>query len=193
MLCLRYMRNREQKRICGLPYRNATLGFVVMPKFDYNPTQVNLSLEESIVEGFSYGYWTLHDYVAQFKYIFTKKGASQVGGFGAIGNLFPSQWDWQGFWSSTALISIILAFMNVLPIPALDGGHVMFLLHEMMKRGRKPNDKFMEYAHKCLAFSYYLRWCYLRMEMTLPLVVFVKLRVFLFKSLSDTTPFSIFD
>ena len=127
------------------PTENATLGFVVIPKFDYNPTQVNLSLEESIVEGFSYGYWTLHDYVAQFKYIFTKKGASQVGGFGAIGNLFPSQWDWQGFWSSTALISIILAFMNVLPIPALDGGHVMFLLYEMIS-GRKPNDKFMEYA-----------------------------------------------
>ena len=139
------MRNQEQKRIVVYPTENATLGFVVMPKFDYNPTQVNLSLEESIVEGFSYGYWTLHDYVAQFKYIFTKKGASQVGGFGAIGNLFPSQWDWQGFWSSTALISIILAFMNVLPIPALDGGHVMFLLYEMIS-GRKPNDKFMEYA-----------------------------------------------
>ena len=139
------IRNQEQKRIVVYPTENATLGFVVMPKFDYNPTQVNLSLEESIVEGFSYGYWTLHDYVAQFKYIFTKKGASQVGGFGAIGNLFPSQWDWQGFWSSTALISIILAFMNVLPIPALDGGHVMFLLYEMIS-GRKPNDKFMEYA-----------------------------------------------
>ena len=79
------MRNQEQKRIVVYPTENATLGFVVMPKFDYNPTQVNLSLEESIVEGFSYGYWTLHDYVAQFKYIFTKKGASQVGGFGAIG------------------------------------------------------------------------------------------------------------
>jgi len=59
--------------------------------------------------------------------------------------MFPSVWDWKGFWSSTALISIILAFMNILPIPALDGGHVMFLCYEILT-GRKPNDKFMEYA-----------------------------------------------
>ncbi|HBC03039.1 MAG TPA: RIP metalloprotease RseP, partial [Aequorivita sp.] len=85
------------------------------------------------------------DYVKQFKYVFTSKGATQVGGFGAIGNLFPDAWDWQSFWATTALISIILAFMNILPIPALDGGHVMFLLYEMVT-GRKPNDKFMEYA-----------------------------------------------
>ena len=113
--------------------------------FDIHFSTRDLSFSESIVEGFGHTYWTLYDYVAQFKYIFTKKGASQLGGFGTIGNLFPSAWDWRGFWSSTALISIILAFMNVLPIPALDGGHVMFLLYEMLT-GRKPNDKFMEYA-----------------------------------------------
>jgi regulator of sigma E protease len=104
-----------------------------------------LSLSASLIEGFDYGYWTLHDYIAQFKYIFTQKGASQLGGFGAIGNMFPSTWNWKGFWASTALISIILAFMNILPIPALDGGHVMFLTYEIIT-GRKPNDKFMEYA-----------------------------------------------
>lgn len=103
------------------------------------------SLGESISSGLSYGYWTLHDYIAQFKYVFTKKGATQVGGFGAIGGLFPDSWNWQGFWLTTAFISIILAFMNILPIPALDGGHVTFLLYEMVT-GRKPNDKFMEYA-----------------------------------------------
>ena len=108
-------------------------------------SQVELSLLESVEEGFSYGYWTLYDYVVQFKYVFTKKGASQLGGFGAIGSLFPASWDWRAFWASTAFISIILAFMNLLPIPALDGGHVMFLLYEMIS-GRKPNDKFMEYA-----------------------------------------------
>jgi len=59
--------------------------------------------------------------------------------------MFPDTWNWKGFWASTALISIILAFMNVLPIPALDGGHVMFLAYEIIT-GRKPNDKFMEYA-----------------------------------------------
>jgi regulator of sigma E protease len=108
-------------------------------------TNQKLGIMSSIEEGISYGYWTLHDYVAQFKYIFTKKGASQLGGFGAIGNMFPATWDWKGFWASTALISIILAFMNILPIPALDGGHVVFLAYEIIT-GRKPNDKFMEYA-----------------------------------------------
>jgi regulator of sigma E protease len=108
-------------------------------------TNEKLGIMSSIEEGISFGYWTLHDYIAQFKYIFTKKGASQLGGFGAIGNMFPSTWNWKGFWASTALISIILAFMNILPIPALDGGHVMFLAYEIIT-GRKPNDKFMEYA-----------------------------------------------
>ena len=117
----------------------------VIPRSNIKISQVELSLLESIQEGFSYGYWTLYDYVAQFKYVFTKKGASQLGGFGAIGSLFPASWDWRAFWASTAFISIILAFMNLLPIPALDGGHVMFLLYEMVS-GRKPNDKFMEYA-----------------------------------------------
>ena len=103
------------------------------------------TLAESITGGVGYGMDVLKDYITQFKYVFTQKGASQVGGFGAIGGLFPDTWDWVSFWQTTALISIILAFMNILPIPALDGGHVMFLLYEMVS-GRKPNDKFMEYA-----------------------------------------------
>ena len=139
-----YQRNRDIDTLSIVTASDGTLG--VYPKYDhFSFTLERLSLSESIVEGFNYGYWTLHDYVAQFKYIFTTKGASQLGGFGAIGNMFPSQWDWKGFWSSTALISIILAFMNILPIPALDGGHVMFLFYEIIT-GRKPNDKFMEYA-----------------------------------------------
>ncbi len=139
------MRDNQTITISVYPTEEAVLGFIIKPAMDISTTHVDLNFSESIAEGFDYGYWTLHDYVAQFKYIFTKKGATQVGGFGAIGSLFPAQWDWQGFWSSTALISIILAFMNILPIPALDGGHVMFLLYEMIS-GRKPNDKFMEYA-----------------------------------------------
>jgi regulator of sigma E protease len=105
----------------------------------------DFSFGESIFEGAAFGYWTLHDYIAQFKYVFTSKGATQVGGFGAIGSLFPPFWDWQAFWMTTALISIILAFMNILPIPALDGGHVVFLLYEMVS-GRKPNEKVLEVA-----------------------------------------------
>mgnify|MGYP000103140891 CR=1 FL=1 len=84
-------------------------------------------------------------YVKQFKYVFTKKGATQVGGFGAIGNLFNPTWDWYSFWMNTALISIILAFMNILPIPALDGGHVVFLLYEMIT-GKEAPQKVLEYA-----------------------------------------------
>ena len=72
----------------------------------------NYSFGESITYGTSFGYWTLMDYISQFKYVFTKEGATQVGGFGAIGKLFPKKWDWQLFWMNTALISIILAFMN---------------------------------------------------------------------------------
>jgi regulator of sigma E protease len=137
-------RNQSAISFSTLTRGDGTLG--VYPKTDFFSFELEkLSLGESIVEGFEYGYWTLRDYIAQFKYIFTTKGASQLGGFGAIGNMFPSQWDWKGFWSSTALISIILAFMNILPIPALDGGHVMFLFYEIVT-GRKPNDKFMEYA-----------------------------------------------
>ena len=108
-------------------------------------TKVDYTLGESITGGVGYGVNTLRDYISQFKYVFTSKGATQVGGFGAIGSMFPSTWNWQNFWSTTALISIILAFMNILPIPALDGGHVAFLLYEIVT-GRKPGDKFMEYA-----------------------------------------------
>ena len=79
------------------------------------------------------------------KYVFTKEGASQLGGFGTIGKIFPAKWNWKAFWKTTAFLSIILAFMNLLPIPALDGGHVMFLLYEMVS-GKKPSDKFLEYA-----------------------------------------------
>lgn len=100
---------------------------------------------ESISGGVGMGIGVLRDYASQFKFVFTKKGATQVGGFGAIGNLFPEVWDWTAFWERTALISVMLAFMNILPIPALDGGHVVFLLYEMIS-GRKPNEKVLEYA-----------------------------------------------
>jgi len=110
-----------------------------------SPTNLDYGFFESISVGFDYGYWTLYDYVSQFQFVFTKAGASQLGGFGTIGKIFPAVWDWQRFWETTALLSIILAFMNLLPIPALDGGHVMFVLYEIVS-GRKPNEKFMEYA-----------------------------------------------
>ncbi|WP_456377161.1 RIP metalloprotease RseP [Lutibacter sp.] len=103
------------------------------------------SFLESISKGNSIAIWTLRDYITQFKYVFTKKGATSIGGFIAIGSIFPATWSWQAFWSITAFLSIMLGFMNLLPIPALDGGHVMFTLYEIIT-GRKPNDKFLEYA-----------------------------------------------
>ncbi|NNK10025.1 MAG: RIP metalloprotease RseP [Flavobacteriaceae bacterium] len=105
------------------------------------------SFAESIPAGIDKGVTTLTGYVKQLKKIFNPEtGAYKgVGGFAAIGSMFPDTWNWPAFWNTTALISIILAFMNILPIPALDGGHVMFLLYEMVS-GRKPSDKFMEYA-----------------------------------------------
>lgn len=102
---------------------------------------------ESIPAGINKGVTTLSDYIKQFKLIFTPKTKAyeSLGGFITIGKIFPGEWDWQAFWTLTAFLSIILAFMNILPIPALDGGHVMFLLYEMIT-GRKPGDKFLEYA-----------------------------------------------
>lgn len=121
----------------------AKIGVISSPKFDIN--HKDFSFGESFIGGFDMAAEQLSNYAAQFKYVFTKKGATQVGGFGAIGGLFPDSWNWIGFWETTAFISLILAFMNILPIPALDGGHVMFLLYEMIS-GRKPNEKVMEYA-----------------------------------------------
>lgn len=108
---------------------------------------IKYSFLESIPAGINKGVETLSGYAKQLKKIFNPStGAYKgVGGFAAIGGLFPPTWDWAAFWSTTAFISIILAFMNILPIPALDGGHVMFLLFEMFT-GRKPSDKFLEYA-----------------------------------------------
>ena len=100
---------------------------------------------EALPAGISMGVDLLTNYIKQFKLVFSKEGVKQLGGFGAIGNLFPKAWDWTIFWYNTAFLSLMLAFMNILPIPALDGGHVLFLLYEMVS-GRKPGDKFMEYA-----------------------------------------------
>ncbi|MGB5982971.1 MAG: RIP metalloprotease RseP [Nonlabens sp.] len=108
-------------------------------------TRQMYSFGEAVSVGISKGYWTMHDYIVQFKYVFTKKGASQLGGFGTIAKLYPDTFDWTAFWATTAFISFILAIMNILPIPALDGGHVIFLLYEMIT-GRKPGDKFLERA-----------------------------------------------
>lgn len=117
-----------------------SLGLIKIEKTSYGffasfPAGVHLAIE------------TLSSYVDQFKKILSPKTEAYkgVGGFKAMGSIFPSMWDWQSFWTITAFFSIALAFMNILPIPALDGGHVLFTLLEMIT-GRKPSQKLLEYA-----------------------------------------------
>lgn len=122
------------------------MGIYSVSPFDmYQTVTRKYGFFESFPAGVMLGVNTLKGYVSDMKYVFTKEGASSLGGFGTIGSLFPAEWDWHSFWVKTAFLSIILAFMNILPIPALDGGHVMFLLYEVIAR-RKPSDKFLEYA-----------------------------------------------
>ena len=119
------------------------LGFYVKSMAGiYEPITKEYGFLESFPAGIKYGWNVLAGYVGDMKYVFTADGAKSLGGFGAIGSLFPPMWDWYLFWKMTAFLSIILAFMNILPIPALDGGHVLFLLYEMITR-RKPSETFM--------------------------------------------------
>jgi len=108
---------------------------------------INYGFFQSIPAGIAKGFKSIGDYLKQFRLIFSRhtKAYESLGGFITIGSIFPAEWDWQSFWELTAFLSIILAVMNILPIPALDGGHVMFLLFEVIT-GRKPSDKFLEYA-----------------------------------------------
>ena len=108
---------------------------------------INYGLLASVPAGINRGVQTTKDYLKQMKLVFKPetKAYESLGGFATIGNIFPATWDWFSFWNMTAFISIILAIMNLLPIPALDGGHVLFLVFEMIS-GRKPGEKFMEYA-----------------------------------------------
>ena len=121
------------------------VGVVKNGILDYKETKLEYGFFESFPAGIALGVNTLKGYVNDLKYVFTKEGAQSLGGFGTIGSIFPEAWNWYLFWKMTAFLSIILAFMNILPIPALDGGHVLFLLYEIIAR-RKPSEKFMEYA-----------------------------------------------
>jgi len=141
-----YVRNGQLQKTDVQVNENGKLGVAPKPYFDFLTTKrVEYGFFAAIPAGINLGWETLTSYVKQMKLVFTKEGSKQLGGFGAIGKMFPKAWDWQVFWSMTALLSVILAFMNFLPIPALDGGYVLFLVYEIIT-GRKPNDKFMEYA-----------------------------------------------
>ncbi|WP_143310372.1 RIP metalloprotease RseP [Chitinophaga vietnamensis] len=122
------------------------LGITGQDPFEYKVKKYTLL--ESFPAGFHRGIDKLVSYVQQLRLMFVSKEvkmSESLGGFGSIAKLFPEMWDWGMFWELTAFLSIILAFMNILPIPALDGGHVLFLLYEIIT-GRKPSEKFLEYA-----------------------------------------------
>lgn len=146
MVRIQYVRGGQLKNTTAQLDESGKLGVALKMTFSSMPTiHTTYGFLESIPAGISMGFETLGSYIKQFKIVFTKEGSKQLGGFGSIGKLFPASWDWQIFWSMTAFLSIILAFMNLLPIPALDGGYVLFLLYEMITR-KKPSDKFLEYA-----------------------------------------------
>ncbi|WP_372774636.1 RIP metalloprotease RseP [Mangrovibacterium sp.] len=145
------LRNNEPVTINATVSPEGTLGFY--PEFNSEATAflvtktIKYSFVESIPAGIKRGVNTVNDYLKQFKLIFSPKTKAyeSLGGFISIGNIFPGAWDWYAFWNMTAFLSIILGVMNLLPIPALDGGHVTFLLYEIVT-GRKPAEKFLEYA-----------------------------------------------
>lgn len=118
---------------------------LTMPTELFRIEEVQYNLFTAIPKGIEMGTDRLVTYVSSLKMLFTKEGAQSIGGFGAIGDMYPDQWNWYSFWQITAFLSVILAFMNILPIPALDGGHVVFTLWEIVTR-RKPSLKVLEYA-----------------------------------------------
>lgn len=140
------LRDGKKINLTVTPSEAGKLGFMLkMPTEIYKVTVRDYTLLESVPKGISDGVNKLVTYVSSLKYLFTKEGAQSVGGFGAIGSLFPSSWSWLMFWEITAFLSVMLAFMNILPIPALDGGHIMFVLWEMITR-KAPSEKFLTYA-----------------------------------------------
>lgn len=123
------------------------IGIQMLPPIEiFDRETVHYSLFSSIPRGWEIGTDRLTSYVSSLRLIFSKEGAQSLGGFGTLGDLFPSIWNWYSFWQITAFLSIILAFMNIIPIPGLDGGHTLFLLVEMVTR-RKPSDRFLEVAN----------------------------------------------
>jgi len=141
-------RGMDTVKIRTLINNKAQLGlFVKLPMQLFKTVHQEYNFAEAIPTGIQRCFTTLDNYVTGIKQIFTGKvnPNDSLGSLISIGNTFPSQWDWERFWTLTAVFSIVLGFMNVLPIPALDGGHALFILFEMIT-GRKPSDKFMEYA-----------------------------------------------
>lgn len=145
---LHLVRNGVPQQLEIQTTEQGTIGFgPVLPgkRSEFNFEKRSYAFGEAIIGGFFEAKETLEGYVLSLRFLFSKSGASQIGSFITIGSIFDAGWDWEVFWRTTAFLSIILAFMNLLPIPALDGGHVVFLLYEMIA-GRPAPQKFLEKA-----------------------------------------------
>ncbi|MDR1562738.1 MAG: RIP metalloprotease RseP [Dysgonamonadaceae bacterium] len=142
-VALKILRNGEEIELTSHVSSEGKIDFAIL----YHDARIcdHYNIITAFPAGIKLGFRKLSFYVLQLRLVFTKEGVQNIGGFGAIGNLFPPQWNWLDFWNMTALLSIMLGVMNLLPIPALDGGHVLFLLYEVITR-RKPSDKFLEKA-----------------------------------------------
>lgn len=140
------LRSGKEITLKATPSEGGKLGFQLKPITEIYPTvTVRYGFFQSFPKGWTNGTTMLSNYVGSMKHLFSREGATSIGGFGAIGDMFPNRWNWLSFWEITAFLSVALAFMNILPIPALDGGHVLFLIYEIVTR-RKPAEKVLEYA-----------------------------------------------
>lgn len=143
-ILLLVLRGADTLRLKGNVTNLGTLGFYpIQPEKFFKTEKETYNLFTALPAAVEWGWTILSGYAKSFKLIFTKEGASQLGGFASITKQYSTTWDWTRFWTFTAILSFILAFMNILPIPALDGGHVVFLLYEVVT-GRKPSEKVME-------------------------------------------------
>ncbi|MDP1841817.1 MAG: site-2 protease family protein, partial [Sediminibacterium sp.] len=148
LVTLTLIRGVDTLSVKALVNNKGSIGFFALSPLKILGTVTqDYSLLQSIPIGFTHCWETLDKYVTGIKQIFTGKvnASDSLGSVISIGNTFPGVWDWERFWTLTGIFSIVLAFMNILPIPALDGGHALFTIYEMIS-GRKPGDKFMEYA-----------------------------------------------
>lgn len=146
---------RDGKRITvsATPNEYGKLGFQLRPITDiYTPVTVDYGFFASFPKGWEIGTSTLGNYVGSMKHVFSAEGAQSIGGFGAIGNMFPERWSWLSFWEITAFLSVALAFMNIIPIPGLDGGHIMFLLWEVVTRRKVPENVLVAAQYVGMAF-----------------------------------------
>lgn len=139
------------------PNSHGKLGFQLRPLTAvYKPVTINYNFFESFPKGWEIGTTTLSNYVGSMKHVFSSEGAESLGGFGAIGNMFPEKWNWLSFWEITAFLSVALAFMNIIPIPGLDGGHVMFLLWEIITGKQAPEKVLIVAQYIGMAFLFLL-------------------------------------